>query len=89
MCFICCDNKKCSFCNLYIIEVIKDFLDILEKIDFKSICMIFGYENNELKYFCCEKFCCNVVCVYCVVEYYKNYIIKLVKDEYEICKKIM
>lgn len=89
MCFICCDDKKCSICNLYIIEIIKDFLDILKEINFKSICMIIGYEYNELKYFCCEKFCCNVVCVYCVVEFYKNYIIKLVKDEYEICKKIM
>lgn len=89
MCPTCCDNKKRSSCNLHTIEVIKDLSDTPEKIDSKSICMTPGHENNELKYFCCEKSCCNAVCAHCVVEYHKNHTIKPVKDEYETRKKIM
>lgn len=89
MCPTCCDNKKRSSCNLHTIEVIKDLSDTPEEIDSKSICMTPGHENNELKYFCCEKSCCNAVCAHCVVEYHKNHTIKPVKDEYETRKKIM
>lgn len=88
MCHICCDNKKRGTCNLHTIEIVKDLSDTTE-IDSKSICMSPGHENNELKYFCCEKSCCNAVCAHCVVEFHKNHTIKPVKDEYETRKKIM
>lgn len=55
MCYNCCDNKKWDKCKFYIFEIRKDFWGILE-IDFKSICMVFGYENNNLKYICCKYF---------------------------------
>lgn len=89
MCHICCDNKKRSTCKLHTIEIIKDLSDTSEEIDSKSICMTPGHENNELKYFCCDKSCCNAVCAHCVVELHKNHTIKPVKDEYETRKKIM
>lgn len=88
MCHICCDNKRQGSCNLHTIEIIAD-LSETTVIDLKSICMRPGHENNELKYFCCEKSCCNAVCAHCVVEFHKNHTIKPVKDEYETRKKIM
>lgn len=89
MCHTCRDYRKRDNCKLHSIEIIKDFSDLSEEIDSNSICLTTGHENNELKYFCCEKFCCKAVCAHCVVEFHKNHTIKPVRDEYETRKKIM
>lgn len=88
MCHVCRDYRKRDNCKLHTIEIIKDLSDTTE-IDSKSICMTPGHENNELKYFCCDKSCCKAVCAHCVVEFHRNHNTKPVRDEYETRKKIM
>lgn len=91
MCTICWDNKKQSSCNLHAVEIINDLSTTSVENNstcsyYINICTISGHENNELKYFCCEKSCCLPVCANCVVEFHQYHSTKPVKDEYDTRK---
>lgn len=93
MCKSCWDNKKQSSCNLHAIEIINDLSTTpAENSTFSynnNICQTSGHENNELKYFCCEKTCSLPVCANCIVECHQYHATKPVKDEYETRQKLM